>query len=366
MHCISLATDLLRSISTLQLPIDLLVGKCNHRLQLALSSVQAHGIRKVGLVSALGQGHDIARMVQQGVGRHVIRPGLPNEVLNAFDCPATEQGLDVTVPLTPESQTLRGKRIMLAEDTEMLREACSAYLQSHGAEVDAVANGAEAVRLALNPARRYDLILMDIQMPVMDGNQATKLIREHLSDSVLPIYALTSHCAWGEVKLSLDAGMNGHLQKPLQIREVFGICGLASSVDKPADPFGASGADLPLLNWASGLANFSGNTTVYSRTLLTFREQLDELLVRGRAMNWSDLSCADAYLHKCKGMALTAGASRMASQATCLQEHLNAGQSVFAYVEDYLSCLKDTRIHLNDLNAIRHAGAVNEVVDTRR
>lgn len=366
MHCVSRGSDLLKHISSTNLPVDLLIGKCSPRLQNAISSVLTDGVRKVGLVSALGQGHEIARMLQLGVDRHVIRPGLPADILNAFDFQEEDSPPEVGLPLTPESQILRGKRILLAEDTEMLREACSAYLVSHGAEVDTVADGVDAVRFALNPARRYDLILMDIQMPNMDGNQATKLIREHLSNSVLPIYALTSHCSWSEIKLSLDAGMNGHLQKPLQIREVLKICGVTIQPVKPAGSRSSLPTAPALIDWSSGLSNFSGNTTVYSRTLATFRDQLDELLVRGRVMNWSASKEVAPYLHKCKGMALTAGAIRMATMAARLQRFLIAGRSLEAESEAYLSCMKDTRVHLNDLNAIRNAGAVNEAVDTRR
>ena len=117
----------------------------------------------------------------------------------------------------------RGKRILVVEDNELNREIVKAVLEETGLEVEEAENGAVAVdKIKTAGALYYDVVLMDIQMPVMDGYMATKKIRS-LEDSDLaniPIIALSANAFEEDRKASADAGMNGHLAKPVNVSEL--------------------------------------------------------------------------------------------------------------------------------------------------
>ena len=121
----------------------------------------------------------------------------------------------------PEAQAdFRGRRVLLVEDNELNREIAVEILHEYGFLVDTAENGAIAVdKVQTSPADRYDLVLMDIQMPVMDGYTATRRIRA-LNDparAAVPIVAMTANVFEEERKRAFDCGMNGFLSKPLVI-----------------------------------------------------------------------------------------------------------------------------------------------------
>ncbi len=112
-------------------------------------------------------------------------------------------------------------RILLAEDNEINQLLTTELLKKRGIAVDIAANGAEAVERVLLGSVRYDLILMDIQMPVMDGYEATRRIRCDPRFSELPIIAVTAHAYLEEQQQCQEAGMNDHIVKPLNSKTMF-------------------------------------------------------------------------------------------------------------------------------------------------
>ncbi len=112
-----------------------------------------------------------------------------------------------------------GLRVLLAEDNELNAEIASFLLEGRGLEITRAHNGREAVEMfAAAPAGSYDLVFMDVMMPEMDGLEATRAIRalDHPEAATMPIYAMTANAFADDVKSCLDAGMNGHLAKPLE------------------------------------------------------------------------------------------------------------------------------------------------------
>ena len=126
--------------------------------------------------------------------------------------------------------TFAGKRILLAEDNEINAEiAVSVLGEQEGAIVETAGNGQEAVEhFCANPPGYYDFILMDIQMPVLDGRSATKRIRQtdRPDAGQIPIFALSADAFTEDVRLSAEVGMNGHFSKPIDfeaLRREIGI-----------------------------------------------------------------------------------------------------------------------------------------------
>ena len=122
---------------------------------------------------------------------------------------------------------LEGKHALLAEDNEINQEIAVAMLEALGVKTIVAGNGQEA--LDLLETTSFDVVLMDIQMPVMDGLSATHIIRKHPSDTIrnIPIIAMTAHAMREDREKSLNAGMNGHITKPIDQQELGKILQLA-------------------------------------------------------------------------------------------------------------------------------------------
>ena len=153
---------------------------------------------------------------RKGVGT-TFTVEIPMELTNA-------EKVEKTKPLAQHND-LKGIKVLLAEDNDLNAELATILLEDLGMTVTRAADGQEVVDLfAEHPAGTYDIILMDIMMPKMDGHQAAKAIRAMYADrsdaEEIPIIALSANAFSEDVQASLDAGMNGHVSKPLNMEEV--------------------------------------------------------------------------------------------------------------------------------------------------
>ena len=122
-----------------------------------------------------------------------------------------------------ESSMLGGLHVLLVEDNELNREIAQELLETMGAEVDCAENGKEAVdQFTASEPGRYDVVLMDLQMPVMDGLEASRQIRgSGREDQNVPIFALSANDGEEDIRNIREAGMNGHLSKPFDVGKVY-------------------------------------------------------------------------------------------------------------------------------------------------
>jgi signal transduction histidine kinase len=126
---------------------------------------------------------------------------------------------------TPDIDDFSGSRILLAEDMEINREILISLLEPCSLTFESVENGVEAVRLFTQAPEKYDLIFMDIQMPEMDGYEATRGIRSSgaANAKTIPIIAMTANVFREDIEKCLTAGMNAHVGKPLELKELTGV-----------------------------------------------------------------------------------------------------------------------------------------------
>ncbi|MBW3141095.1 response regulator [Ferrimonas balearica] len=164
-------------------------------------------------------GHPLMDEVRDGRIQAVLQKPfkasmLYDEVVDAFNGQVDAQPL---ADLNPEEEASDGAHILLVEDNLINQQVATELLKSAGYQVTVAGNGQEAVDLVA--ASDYDLVLMDIQMPVMDGLEATRTLRQ--THPHLPIIAMTAHAMAGDKEKSLAAGMNDHITKPIVLPELF-------------------------------------------------------------------------------------------------------------------------------------------------
>ena len=160
-----------------------------------------------------------------GVDTAIILPLFPSEVVKALQ--AAVSGVSAAEELTEGivyTDNFSGRRVLLVDDVEINREIVIALLEPTDIGIDCAENGAIAVRMFTAGPDLYDIIFMDVQMPEMDGYQATRTIRAMDMEraKTIPIIAMTANVFKEDVERSFAAGMNGHLGKPLDIDEVLG------------------------------------------------------------------------------------------------------------------------------------------------
>jgi CheY-like chemotaxis protein len=152
----------------------------------------------------------------------LVKPLTPSQlfdaIIRAFDSKESERSTS-TIPVVQQvAEPLQG-RILLVEDSEINQLVAKELLEEMGLHVDTVDDGNKAIEYV---KRQYpDLVLMDIQMPVMDGYEATRKIREMPNMTCLPIFAMTANALVGDAEKSIAAGMNGHISKPVNTEELY-------------------------------------------------------------------------------------------------------------------------------------------------
>jgi PAS domain S-box-containing protein len=139
----------------------------------------------------------------------------------------TDARAKLTSDLEGDDGFLEGRRLLLVEDVEVNREIVSALLESTRIGIDFAEDGQQALDMFVADPKRYDIIFMDVQMPVMDGYDATRRIREldAPESRTIPIIALTANVFREDIDRALGAGMNGHLGKPLDCQEMLVVLG---------------------------------------------------------------------------------------------------------------------------------------------
>jgi CheY-like chemotaxis protein len=168
---------------------------------------------EIWIESELGQGASFFFTVRlKGSGEYIEADNSPRDTTNE---PAE-------VAASGRATAFPGRRLLLAEDVEINREIVLELLNPLQFEIDCAVNGAEAVQKFTDRGGRYDLIFMDLQMPEMDGFEATRLIRalDLPNAKEVPIIAMTANVFREDIEKCLEAGMNDHVGKPLDMGDV--------------------------------------------------------------------------------------------------------------------------------------------------
>ena len=264
----------------------------------------------------------------------VTRSMLVDTLVNVFAHGAEE------APVAAEAEhagSLQGANILLTEDNEINQQIATELLEGAGATVRVANDGREAVEILCNGPQPppFDVVLMDLQMPEMDGYQATARLREDPRFSALPIIAMTAHATIEERQRCLTAGMNDHVSKPIEPSTLYETvarfykpkAGAPRSSGSPAkvEPSKNKAENsLPLiegLDTQGGLSRVAGNHTLYLKLLRQFDDQQSTAATQiGTAVGQGDLTLAERLAHTLKGVAGNIGAKFIQSTAADLEK----------------------------------------------
>lgn len=309
---------------------------------------------KVGVVSRPGQGSTFwLRLELDPASEQVATSAMPGAgpQLNAAESP-----LDVT----QLKRRLQGAHILLVEDNKLNQEVACELLKLVEISIDIAENGLQALQKL--EQSRYDLVLMDMQMPVMDGLTATRKIRQLSHLDRMPILAMTASALASDRELCLQAGMNDFLAKPIEPEQLWSA--LANWIDRrgeqsdQAQPVApeeeaAELPEIPGLDTATGARLALNDPALYRRLLLSFAQgQHDFARQLNSALQQNDPETAVRLVHTLKGSAAQIGAHELSLAAREYEQTLHqqeaASQALQAPPPALLAALNDLVKALND------------------
>ena len=262
--------------------------------QLSLRGPPRHPRPAVMMVTASGREAVLSQLEERhlDVGALLIKPVTPRTLLDAC-----QQALGLTEPAPTRSAMheealldhrgrLRGARILLVEDNAINREIALTLLQNAGIDATVACDGREA--LAILERRQFDGILMDCQMPVMDGYAATRALRRRPEWRDLPVIAMTADALIGDRDKALAAGMNDHVAKPIDVEVLFDtlarwIRPMGVEHKDPSPDAGEEPAQSVGIDRQAGIAAMMGDEAMYDRFLRMFCDQEADFPERFRA-----------------------------------------------------------------------------------
>ncbi len=239
---------------------------------------------------------------------------------------------------TTETNALKGARILLVEDNAINQQVAQEMMENEGLVVEIANNGREAVNLVANVD--FEAILMDVQMPDMDGYKATQLIRKNPQHSQLPIIAMTAHAMSGDREKCLAAGMNDYLTKPIEaVRLFITLNKWIEAKEREILPTKQRKKKLknetqlpntlPGIDMVTALNRMGGNRKFYHKLLQDFHKNYQDIAKQIKVfLENGELDRAQRLAHTLKGIASTLGMTDLSVISSTLEMTLNKGNEI--------------------------------------
>jgi len=312
------------------------------------------------MVSAYGREELRQEAEDAGLDSYLVKPvnqsTLFDSIMRAF-------GKEFDHSITPQdfktnlAEHVRGAHLLLVEDNEINQQVARELLEKAGVTISIANNGKEGVEAVEQGA--FDGILMDLQMPVMDGLEATRLIRQQNNFNDLPIIAMTANVMVGDREACLAAGMNDHVAKPIDLVDLFSVLDRWITASNPTDVLTKQADDarhrsklhaepeshltIPLMagiDCTDGLNRVNGNTKLYLKILGDFKEKypnIDETI--RDSLTADDVSTAARLAHTIKGVAGSIGATALSDAATELERAILRHEPTTQVLESFTAAL---------------------------
>jgi len=313
------------------------------------------------MVTAYGREEVLRKAEQTSFENVLIKPVTPSMLFDSVVEVLGGDRADRAEPQTSGGQIdlapIRGSRILLVEDNELNREVALGLLEDAQLHIDIAEHGAAAIQQISK--NNYDIVFMDMQMPVMDGIAATKAIRSNPRFAGLPIIAMTANAMDRDREQCLAAGMNDHLGKPIDPDKLFSTLlrwispsaastsssVSAASASTPTPPVAAdSPLSIPGIDTATALKRTGGNRKRYESLLQRFADSQSAAVSDIRnALAAGDSPTAQRFAHSLKGAAANLGANPLAEAAAKAEAAIDSGAGVDASLAS-LSALLDLTV----------------------
>ena len=324
------------------------------------------------MVTAYGREDVIREAEQIGIEDVLIKPVsssiLFDTAMHLLGAHKTErrEEVDASVSTLGSSTGLRGARILLVEDNELNQQVATEILELAGCKVSLAGDGVQAVKKVREDP--YDIVLMDVQMPVMDGFAATREIRALPKFTMLPIIAMTANAMKEDKDRCLEAGMIDYVTKPIDPDALFATLRVYYKVKREdvdshpspsTPPTPATAAEtveipqIPGIDTEGGLRRVVGNKVLYLDLLKRFSEgQHDAVKKIREAFLDGDRTLAERIAHTLKGVSGNIGITEVQAIAAEIEAAVNRGQALSAFEEklENLSSILATVIEQIDVS----------------
>ncbi|KAA8918279.1 hybrid sensor histidine kinase/response regulator [Xanthomonas sontii] len=286
---------------------------------------------------------------------HLVKPVTPCQVIEALERAWNgDARIAAPAPAPQRVARLPGLRVLVVEDNALNRQVAEELLCAEGAQVALAEDGLSGVQCVRESGQVFDVVVMDMQMPRVDGLEATRRIRADARFARLPILAMTANAAQNDVDACLAAGMDAHIGKPIDLEQmVEALLRLSGRTAAPAAPAPPPAPPAPVALDAI-LARFGNNAGLFVRMLDAFAEEHRTLLQRVEAaLRQGDAGASADAAHALKGSAATLGAATLAQAAAVLEQDARGGR-----LPDVAATLAALRAAAaQDLEALRTAAA---------
>ncbi len=326
------------------------------------------------MVSAFGREEIVQKAEKVGVNSYLMKPVnqslLFNTIMHAFN----RTDLAVTNNRSIRSSDtviyrFDGVNVLLVEDNLFNQQVATEVLTGLGMEIEIADNGMEAIHKITG--NHYDLVLMDVQMPVMDGYEATRQLRKIPQYSALPVVAMTAHAMQGAKEECLAAGMNDYVSKPIDVEQLVEVVSryitptVTSAERRQSDehhrllPEEILGVDIH-----SGLKRVNGNESLYLRLLVDFRDKYtDTMEAVHQALEKGDFESAVRFVHTLKGVAGNLSIPGVYRAAHVIEDSIAEKYKTSKPEMDELLDALDRELHavLDSLDTLKNVMASSEI-----
>jgi|GEM_PF-1402715 len=327
-------------------------------------------------ISASDYGRYIHRFGKDSIDNFLTKPikqsVLFDTIMNAFGYQPEKMGQKIIYNI--QTQNLSGSKILLVEDNPVNQMVATEILSSADITIHKAGNGFEAIEILKEMA--FDAVLMDIQMPGMDGIEATGIIRNELNLIHLPIIAMTANAMTGDREKCISAGMNDYISKPIESKQIFSVLARWINIEKPSvskisseisvhqthhsDATAMIEFDipesLPGIDIKSGLSRINGNKKLYLSLLKEFHMEHGETIEKiKKALSHDNPEYAGALIHAVKGSSGNIGANKAYHSAKALEAgiHLDRhpSENLLKKFEADLSEVLESTVLIQDITA---------------
>ena len=263
---------------------------------------------------------------------------------------ALRKDAGVLVPTASQSGArLEGMRILVVEDNPINQQVARELLLAEGAQVQLADNGQLGVDALIKAPEGFDVVLMDMQMPVLDGLEASRKIRTELGLRTLPVIAMTANAMTSDREACLEAGMNDHVGKPFDLNLLVQVlCKYTAWTVRPPAVLpehlpttcGDAGGEKPWqthVDLEGAIGRMGGFQDLYCDTLSAYLAEARDVTLQVRsALEAKEREAARRVLHSFKGLSATVGVAELADLAATLEAKLKTGHPDAAVVNEEL------------------------------